>query len=60
MGTKENHHTIETFVEAVENNVGNILQEKKKLQRNNLSESDKAAIDYFTKRQDIVIIKADK
>ena len=60
MGTKENHHTIETFVEAVENNVGNILQEKKKLPRNNLSESDKAAIDYFTKRQDIVIIKADK
>ena len=27
---KTNHHTIETFVEAVENNVENILQEKKK------------------------------
>ena len=28
---KKNHHTIETFVEAVENNVGNSLQKKNKL-----------------------------
>ena len=57
---KNNHHTVEIFVEAVENNVENILQEKKKLPRNNLSESNKAAIDYFTKQDDIVISKADK
>ena len=57
---KKNHHTIETFVEAVENNVENILQEKKKLPRNYFSESDKAAIDYFTKREEIVITKTDK
>ena len=37
-----------------------MLQEKKKLPRNNLSESDKVAIYYFTKREDIVITKADK
>ena len=56
----KNHHIIETFVEAVKNNVENILQEKKELPRNNLSKSDKAAIDYFTKREDIVITKADE
>ena len=36
------------------------MQEKKKLPRNYFSESDKAAIDYFTKREDIVITKTDK
>ena len=36
------------------------MQEKKKFPRNNLSESDKAAIDYLTKQEDIVITKADK
>lgn len=36
------------------------MQEKKKLARNNLSESDKAAIYYFTKQEDIVITKLDK
>lgn len=45
---KKNPHTIETIAEAVENNVKKILQEKNKLPRNNLSESDKAAIYYFT------------
>ena len=48
------------FVEAVENNVRNVLQEKKDLPRNNLSKSDKAAIDYFTKREHIFTTKADK
>ena len=36
------------------------MREKKKFPRNNLSESDKAAIDYFAKQEDIVITKADK
>ena len=36
------------------------MQEEKKLPRNNLSESDKAAIHYFTKQEDIVITKLDK
>ena len=57
---RKNHHNIETFVEAVENNVENILQKNKNLSRNNLSEKDKAEIDYFTKPEDIVITKADK
>ena len=52
---KKNHHTVETFVEAVENNVVNILQEKKELPSNNLSKCYKAPTDYFTKREDIVI-----
>lgn len=37
-----------------------VLQEKKELSRNILSESDETAIDYFTKRKDIGITKADK
>ena len=60
METEKNHHTVETFVETVEYNVENILQEKKEIPRNNLPESDKAAVDYFTKREDIVLTKADK
>ena len=51
---------VETFVDGVENNARNILQEKKELPTNNLSKSNKAAIDYFTKRANIVSTKADK
>ena len=60
MEPKKNHHAVETFVEAGENNVENILQEKKPLPRNNLSKTEKAALHYFTKREDIAIIKAGK
>ena len=60
MEPKKNHHTVETFVEAGENNVESILQEKKPLPKNNLSKIEKAALDYFTKREDIAIIKAGK
>ena len=60
MEPKKNHHTVETFFEEGENNVENILQEKKPLPRNNLSKTEKAALDYFTKREDIAIIKAGK
>ena len=57
---KKNHNSIEIFVEAVENNVENILHEKKELRRNYLSKNDKGAIDYFTKQEDIVITKGEK
>ena len=60
MEPKKNHHTVETFVEAGENNVESILQEKKPLPKNNLSKIEKAALDHFTKREDIAIIKAGK
>ena len=60
MEPKKNHHTVETFVEAGENNVESILQEKKPLPKNNLSKIEKAALDYFTKREHIAIIKAGK
>ena len=60
MEPKKNHHTVETFFEEGENNVENILQEKKPLPRNNLSKTEKAALDYFTKWEDIAIIKAGK
>ena len=60
MEPKKNHHTVETFFEEGENNVENILQEKNPLPRNNLSKIEKAALDYFTKREHIAIIKAGK
>ena len=46
---KKNYHTVEIFVEAVENNVASILREKKYL-----------LINYFTKRHNTVITKAEK
>ena len=51
---KKNHHTIETLDEAVENIVEIHLETKKELQRNSFSETVKAEINYFRKRQDIV------
>ena len=56
----KNHHTPETFVETLENNVETILQEKKELPRNNVLRVIKLAIHYLTKREDIVITKVDK
>ena len=51
--------SVETFADTVENSARNILQEKKEFPTNNLSKSNKAAIDYFTKRVNIVLTKAD-
>ena len=57
---KKNHHTIESFIEAVDNDINNIIQEKKKLPKSNLTYAEKEAIEYFSKRNDIIITKADK
>ena len=57
---KENHHTIETFIEAIDNEMNESITKKQKLPKNNLSKDDQAALKYFANRTDLVITKADK
>ena len=57
---KKNHHTVETFIEAVNKDIVKRFSDTKKLPKNNLTDTDKNAIEYFSKRKDLVITKADK
>ena len=54
----KNHHTIQRL--TVNSNVDKKLSEKKKLPINNISNSDKKEIEYFSKWGDLIVIKADK
>ena len=57
---KKNHHTVETFIEAVNKDIVKRSSDTKKLPKNNLIDTDKNAIEYFSKRNNLVITKADK
>ena len=57
---KKNHYTVETFIEAVNKNIVERFSDTKKLTKNNLTDTDKNAIAYFSKRNDLVLTKADK
>ena len=57
---QKNHHTIKTFIEAVDNGVEEILAHKQTLPRNNISKAEKTIINEFLKRDDLVSTKADK
>ena len=57
---KKNYHTVETFIEAVNKNIVKRFSDTKKLTKNNLTDTDKNAIAYFSKRNDLVLTKADK
>ena len=58
---KKNHHTVETFIEAVNKDIAERFSHKKKLpNNNNLTDINKNAIEYFSKRNDLVITKAQK
>ena len=57
---KKNHHTVETFIEAVNKDIVERFSDTKKLPKNNLPDTDKNAIEYFSKCNDLVITKADK
>ena len=57
---KKNHHTVETFIEAVNKDIVERFSDTKKLPKNNLTDTDKNAIEYFSKRNDLVITKVDK
>ena len=57
---KKNHHTVETFIEAVNEDIVERFSDTKKLLKNNSTDTDKNAIEYFSKRNDLVITKAGK
>ena len=57
---KKNHHTVETFIETVNKDIVERFSDTKKLPKNNLTDTDKNAIEYFSKCNDLVITKADK
>ena len=57
---KKNHQTVETFIEAVNKDVVERFSDRNKLPKNNLTDTDKNAIEHFSKRNDLFITKIDK
>ena len=57
---KKKHHTINSFIEALNNDVDEIFKHKQTLPRNNISQHEKNIISEFSKREDLVFTKADK
>ena len=58
--SQKDHHTINTFIEAVVNDIEEILEQNHTLPRNNISKAEKTIINEFSKRDDLVFTKADK
>ena len=56
----QKNYTSNTYVEAVDNDMEEILEHKQTLQWNNISNADKTVINEFSKRDDLVFTKADK
>ena len=57
---KKNRDMVETLIEAVNKDIVERFSDTKKLPKNNLTDSDKNAIEYFSKCKNLVITKADK
>ena len=56
----QKYHTINTFIEALNNDVDELFKHKQTLPRNNISQHEKNIINQFSKREDLVFTKADK
>ena len=56
----KNHHTINRFIEALNNDVDELFQQKQTLPRNNISQHERNVINKFSKPEDLVFTKADK
>ena len=56
----ENHHTINTFMQTLSNDVDEIFKHKRTLLRNNISQREKSIISDFSKREDLVFTKSVK
>ena len=56
----KNHHNINTFIEALNNDVDELFKHKQTLPRNNISQHEKNITSAFSKREDLVFSKADK
>ena len=61
---KENHHSIETYIEAVKKDLNETIdkpyKDSKKTKSHNLSKGEIEALSYLSKRDDIIITNADK
>ena len=57
---QKKHHTMNTFIEALNNDVDELFKHKQTLPRNNISQHEKNIISGFSKREDLVFTKADK
>ena len=57
---KENHHTIETRAQAFQNNLLKEEEHIKQILHKNLSKKEEDALQNVSKRDDIIITKADK
>ena len=51
---------MNTFIEALNNDVDELFKHKQTLPRNNISQHEKNIISGFSKREDLVFTKADK
>ena len=56
----ENQHKVETFTQAFQNDLEKEEQILKQIPRTNLSKKEKNALKTLSKREDIIITKADK
>ena len=50
----KNHHTINTFIEALNNDVDELFKHKQTLPRNNISQHEKNITSEFSQRKDLV------
>ena len=60
MDTKRKSHTVDTFTQAFQNDLEKEEQILKQVPRSNLSKKEKDALKTLSKREDIIITKADK
>ena len=60
MDTPKNHHTIETFIEAMNNEINDEIAHVKRPKYSNLSKGEQKALEDLQERDDIVIVNADK
>ena len=60
MAPKENHHTVETFAQAFQNDLLKEEENIKQIPHKNLSKKEEDALQNLSKRDDIIITKADK
>ena len=56
----KNHHTINKFIEAFNNDLDKLFKHKQTLSHNNVSQHENKIISEFSKQEDLVFSKADE
>ena len=57
---KETHHTIDTFIHLVENDINNAKSKKNKKPKTQFNKEEKTAMEELAERTDIVITNTDR